>query len=126
MVSFLAHNPGMCPDWNQIGNPLIHRPMLNPLSHTSQGSLRICKGFLKLGTSHFRCEYFLPICHVSFILFGGIIFHRYFKFLCNYILTFYFMAFEYHVLLPRSQKSIFPNVFIPLVFKFSDHFFPAS
>ena len=22
----LAYNPGMCPDWNQTGNPLVHRP----------------------------------------------------------------------------------------------------
>ena len=40
----LAHNPGMCPDWNQTCNPLIHRPKLNPLSHTSQGHLFIFKG----------------------------------------------------------------------------------
>ena len=32
----LAHNPGMCPHWNQTGDPLVCRPMLNPLSHTSQ------------------------------------------------------------------------------------------
>ena len=24
---------------NRTGNPLVHRPVLNPLSHTSQGSL---------------------------------------------------------------------------------------
>ena len=30
----LAHNPGMCPDWES--NQLC-RPMVNPLSHTSQG-----------------------------------------------------------------------------------------
>ena len=33
----LACNPGMCPDWESICNPLVHRPSLNPLSHTSQG-----------------------------------------------------------------------------------------
>ena len=32
----LAHNPGMCPDWESTGDPLVHRPVLNPLSHTSQ------------------------------------------------------------------------------------------
>ena len=30
----LACNPGMCP---RLGNPLVCRPTLNPLSHTSQG-----------------------------------------------------------------------------------------
>ena len=44
MVSFhvpptgiLACNPGMCPDWELNQHPLVHRPALNPLSHTSQG-----------------------------------------------------------------------------------------
>ena len=32
----LACNPGMCPDWELSWSPLIHRPVLNPLSHTSQ------------------------------------------------------------------------------------------
>ena len=22
----LAHNPGMCPDWDQTSDPLVHRP----------------------------------------------------------------------------------------------------
>ncbi|KAF6130983.1 hypothetical protein HJG60_007907 [Phyllostomus discolor] len=33
----LAHNPGMCPDWELNQQPLVHRLALNPLSHTSQG-----------------------------------------------------------------------------------------
>ena len=33
----LARNPGMCPDWESNGDPLIHRPALNLLSHSSQG-----------------------------------------------------------------------------------------
>ena len=33
----LAHNPGTCPDWDQTGDPLVLRPAVNPLSHTSQG-----------------------------------------------------------------------------------------
>ena len=33
----LAHNPGMCPE-NGTGDPLVCRPALSPLSHTSQGS----------------------------------------------------------------------------------------
>ena len=35
----LAHNPGMCPDWESNCNPLIRRPALSPLSHTSQGCI---------------------------------------------------------------------------------------
>ena len=34
----LAHNPGMCPDWELNWRPLICRPVLNPLSPTSWGS----------------------------------------------------------------------------------------
>ena len=26
---------------NQTGNPFVHRPALNPLSHTSQGNIKI-------------------------------------------------------------------------------------
>ena len=33
----LAHNPGMCSDWELNRDPLVHRPELNPLSNTSQG-----------------------------------------------------------------------------------------
>ena len=33
----LAHNPRMCPDWESNQQLLIHRPALNPLSHTSHG-----------------------------------------------------------------------------------------
>ena len=33
----LAHDPGMCPDWNQISDVLVRRLVFNPLSHTSQG-----------------------------------------------------------------------------------------
>ena len=32
--------PGVCPK-NATGNPLVHRPVLNPLSHTSQGSISV-------------------------------------------------------------------------------------
>ena len=37
----LAHNPGMCPDWES--NPLVCRLVLNPLSHTSQGYSLVSK-----------------------------------------------------------------------------------
>ena len=33
----LAHNPGMCPDWELNQRPLGSQPVLNPLNHTSQG-----------------------------------------------------------------------------------------
>ena len=33
----LARNPGMCPDWELNWRPLGFRPVLNPLSYTSQG-----------------------------------------------------------------------------------------
>ena len=39
----LVPNPGICPDRNRTSNPLVLRPALNPLSHTSQG--RCCKIF---------------------------------------------------------------------------------
>ena len=32
----LACNPGMCPDWELNQWPLLHKPVLNPLSHTIQ------------------------------------------------------------------------------------------
>ena len=34
----LARNPGVCPDWEWNGDPLVRRPTLNPLSHSSHGS----------------------------------------------------------------------------------------
>ena len=33
----LAHNPGMSPDENRTSHPLVPRPALYPLRHTSQG-----------------------------------------------------------------------------------------
>ena len=35
----LVRNPGMCPDWESNRRPFGSQPMLNPLSHTSQGHL---------------------------------------------------------------------------------------
>ena len=37
----LACNPGMWPDWDGTSDPLVHRPALNPLIHSNQGSLFI-------------------------------------------------------------------------------------
>ena len=36
-VGDLAHNPGMCPDWEPNHDLLVPRLVLNPLSHSSQG-----------------------------------------------------------------------------------------
>ena len=36
-------NPGMCPDRERTSNPLVHKPALSPLSHTSQGPITILK-----------------------------------------------------------------------------------
>ena len=33
----VAHNPGMCPDWESNQRPFGLQPTLNPLSYTSQG-----------------------------------------------------------------------------------------
>ena len=38
-TGYLAHNPGMYPDWESNQCPLFPRLVLSPLSHTSQGSL---------------------------------------------------------------------------------------
>ena len=35
----LGPNPGICPHWESTSDPLVCRPALNPLSHTSQGSI---------------------------------------------------------------------------------------
>ena len=34
----LAHNPGMCPDWESNRQPFGSQPTLNPLSYASQGT----------------------------------------------------------------------------------------
>ena len=36
-TGYLACNPGMCLTVNQTSDLSVHRPVLNPLSHTSQG-----------------------------------------------------------------------------------------
>ena len=43
----LAHNPGMYPHWELNQQP-IHRPMLNPLSHTSRGLVSLSKSNEKM------------------------------------------------------------------------------
>ena len=37
----VACNLGTCPDWEWDCDPLVHRPVLSPLSHTSQGLLPV-------------------------------------------------------------------------------------
>ena len=43
----LACHPGMCPDWELNGNPLVHRLVLNPLSPTSQGRDYLIQHFIQ-------------------------------------------------------------------------------
>ena len=31
----LTNSPGMCPNWESNWHPLVHRPVLNPLSYIS-------------------------------------------------------------------------------------------
>ena len=33
----LAHNLGVCPDWESTGDLLVHKPALNPLRRASPG-----------------------------------------------------------------------------------------
>ena len=47
----LAHNPGMCPRLGiELVTPLVRRSALNPLRHTSQGSLRYLLSSMIRGT----------------------------------------------------------------------------
>ena len=39
----LAHNPGMCPDWELNQSPFGLQFTLNPLSHTRQGRIQFLK-----------------------------------------------------------------------------------
>ena len=39
----LAHNLGMCPDWESNWRPFGPQPMLNPLSYSSQGPFSVLK-----------------------------------------------------------------------------------
>ena len=43
LTADLACNPGTCPNWALISDPFIHRPVLNPLSYTIEGSKNILK-----------------------------------------------------------------------------------
>ena len=45
----LACNPGIRLTGNQTGNPLVRRPGINPLSHTSQGGMQFFRACLKMG-----------------------------------------------------------------------------
>ena len=45
---------------NQTGDPLVHRPTLNPLSHTSQGTMDLFKVYKSVAVSAFTELY---VCH---------------------------------------------------------------
>ena len=61
----LARNPGMCLCGNQTCNPLVRRPVLNPLSHASQVTYKI---FNSSSQNHKNVLYALS----SFLWFRGI------------------------------------------------------
>ena len=42
----LAHNPGMCPDWESNQRPFGSQATLNPLSRTSQGTFFILNNLI--------------------------------------------------------------------------------
>ena len=48
----LAHNPGMCPDWESNHRPFGSQPVLNPLSYTSQGTMLNLVQFQELMELH--------------------------------------------------------------------------
>ena len=60
----LAHNPGMCPNWESTGDLLARGAVLNPLSYTSQGYT----SFLILGMFYFQTGYGIHI-HMRFIIY---------------------------------------------------------
>ena len=58
----LAHNPGMCPDWELNRKPFGSQPTLNPLSHANQVKVL----FLDIGDRQmgvqFVLDYRLVLC----------------------------------------------------------------
>ena len=58
-------NPGMCPDWELNCDPLVCRPVLNPLSYTSQGrsvsSLNFYFIYLFIFVERQRHQFVLPL-----------------------------------------------------------------
>ena len=64
LTGALAHNPGMCPNWESNRRPLVHRPMLNPLSYTSQGYLKMLKE-----TADFLFSSVIPWCLAQCLLY---------------------------------------------------------
>ena len=56
----LAHNPGMCPNWESNRQPFGSQPALNPLSYTSQDI------FLLLYSNFIHLGFFFLVCHIFF------------------------------------------------------------
>ena len=53
----LAHNPGMCPDWELNQRPFGSQPTLNLLSYTSQGEVKVFSASHALWSFHILfCE----------------------------------------------------------------------
>ena len=59
----LAHNSGMCCDWESNQHPSVHRPTCNPLSNTSPGYLDLYFVLNSNGNMPF-----LPTLHLLVIL----------------------------------------------------------
>ena len=69
----LAHNPGMCPDWELNRWPLVYRPVLNPLSYTSQGYR--CHFSNSISSLHVSISHFLhcfKLFHHYYICYGAL------------------------------------------------------
>ena len=47
----LARNPGMGPDWESNRRPFGLQPVLNPLSHASQGTKQVLINFKRLNSN---------------------------------------------------------------------------
>ena len=89
----LAHNPGMCPDWESNQRPLVCRLALDPQSHTSQGKTFIPMRILK--------DYLLPRIPCLQILLN-----RLYMFFCNVLgfKIFFLKDYFYYFHVQRTEQ----------------------
>ena len=66
----LAHNPGMCPDWESTSDLVVRRPVLNPLNHTNQGSQWLLIGHLNYNKLNKKWTY-LTLTKLKALVFKG-------------------------------------------------------
>ena len=62
-----ARNPGICPDWESTSDPLLHSPVLNSLSHTSQGRFIVLNMTFPCGWSYWINDF--SECHLAAVEF---------------------------------------------------------